>query len=434
MMLDDLEYSTWGRIGGLRPPYGPRGPAGRTKSAGRGWRSGRMPRALAAFLGAFLAIVGPARAAAPTTQPQWVDVTANGADPTDAADSTAAINSSIALAIAGGQPLYFPYGTYKVSSLVTIDYAGVASRGFRVISDGAQLDGRSIASGAVLQVKCSGGTPSTPANCFYFKEQGTLSILASTPSYPFILGKADFSDAHNSAKIDHLLVNNASTAAGAGGCQFNFVLDSNIYAVCVSAGGAAGIALEQTQFSLVSGSGTASGSGGRSLVLENGYNFSNTFSAIDLEVSPICLSMTSAHNGLNTFVSPFFNCATAINSTATIVAGNTLVAPNYGGATVNYGPISTGVTVVGTGSRNNWLFPTTATYTVATLDDGLSVSPFNTPGASLAVTMPAIANVNAGWSMGFGTDNGKGMTIAVPDAAKFLSGGIALATLTMVAA
>ena len=105
------------------------------------------------------------------------------------------------------------------------------------------------------------------------------------------------------------------TASGAGGCQFNFVLDSDIDAVCVSAGGAAGIALEQTQFSRISGAGTAQGTGGRSLVLENGYNFSNTFFALDLEVSPTCLAITFNHNGLNTFVSPFLNCVTAVNAT-----------------------------------------------------------------------------------------------------------------------
>ncbi len=89
-----------------------------------------------------------------------------------------------------------------------------------------------------------------------------------------MLGTYNFADAHNSAKIDHLLVNNASTAAGAGGCQFNYVLDSDIFAVCDSAGGAAGLALEQTQFSRISGAGTAAGTGGAGLVLENGYNFS----------------------------------------------------------------------------------------------------------------------------------------------------------------
>jgi hypothetical protein len=187
--------------------------------------------------------------------------------------------------------------------------------------------------------------------------------------------------------------------------------------------------LEQVQFSWIEGAGTASGPGGRSLVLENGFDFSNTLKALDLEVSPICLSITTPNNGLNTFLSPFLNCTTAVSATAS--TGNTLINPNYGGAVVNFGPNSTGLSVLGPGSRANWLFPSAATYTAAPIDDGLSISSFNATGAVLAVTLPAIATVNPGWTMGFATDNGKGLTIAVPDSARLLSGGQALGLVTL---
>ena len=193
-----------------------------------------------------------------------------------------------------------------------------------------------------------------------------------------------------------------------------------MYAVCVSAGGAAGLALEQVQFSRISGAGTAEGPGGRGVVLENGYNFSNTFLALDLEVSPTCLSITFNHNGLNTFVSPYFNCTTAVNATAS--TGNVLINPNYGGATLNYGPLSTGISVIGTGSRDNWLFPVTGSYVAKPIDDGLSVSSYNATGASMTVTLPAISSVNAGWTMSFASDNGKGMTITAASGA-IIGGG-----------
>jgi hypothetical protein len=416
-MLDDLGGSTW-----CRPSFYREGRKGVAKYA-----KALLLCVLCAAFASFA--LKSCFAAAPTTSPQWVDVTANGADPTGAADATAAINTSIASAIAGGQPLYFPYGTYKVSSPIAIDYVGVARSGFRLISDGATLNGLSIAAGPVLQVKCSGGMPGTPAACFYFKEEGTLFVNGNTPSYVFLLGKTDFSDQHNSAKIDHLIVNNASIAAGAGGCQFNTVYDGDFTAICVTAGGAAGWALEQTQFSLFRGAATAQGTGGRGLVLENGYDFSDTFTAVDLEVSPICLSITSPHNGLNTWVSPYFDCNTAVSATASL--GNTLVNPNYGGHVVNYGPASTGISIVGTGSRNSWLFPNGNAYTAAPVDDGLSLSSYNASGAALAVTLPAVAAVNTGWSMGFASDNGKGMTISVPDSARILSGGLALGTMNL---
>jgi Pectate lyase superfamily protein len=358
----------------------------------------------------------------------WIDVRCNGAVGDDSHDDTTAINTTISTAVTNNWPVHFSAGTYKVTSPISIDYAGQATKGFRLISEAATLDGRAVVAGPVLQIQCGGGSSTSPTGCFYFKEEGTLFVNASTPTYAVALGKTDFSDAHNSVKLDHLIVNNASTAPSAGGCQFNFVLDSDIYAVCVSAGGAAGIALEQTQFSRISGAGTAQATGGRSLVLENGYNFSNTFLALDLEVSPTCLAITFNHNGLNTFVSPYFNCVTAVNATASI--GNVLINPNYGGATINFGPSSTGVTVIGGGSRSRWYFPTTASYTAAPIDDGLNISSYNAPGASMTITLPAMASVNAGWTMGFATDNGKGMTITAPSGT-ILSGGKSVSSIVL---
>jgi hypothetical protein len=358
----------------------------------------------------------------------WIDVRCNGAAGDDNHDDTAAINSTIATAITTGRPVHFSPGTYKVSSQITVDYAGQASSGFRLISEGAIIDGRTIASGPVLQIQCSGGTISSPSGCFYFKEEGTLFVNGNAPNYVVVFGKADFSDAHNSAKIDHLIINNASTAVGAGGCQFNYLLDSDLYAVCVSAGGAAGLAFEQVQFSRISGAGTAQGAGGRGAVLENGYNFSNTFFALDLEVSPTCLSITFNHNGLNSFLSPYFDCATAVNATASV--GNLLINPNYGGNTVNYGPLSTGISVIGTGSRDNWLFPVAGSYVAEPVDEGLSVSSYNAPGSSMTVTLPAIASLNAGWSMGFASDNGKGMTINTTSGS-IISGGKSVGSIVL---
>jgi len=358
----------------------------------------------------------------------WIDVRCNGATGDDSHDDTIAINTTIATAISNNWPVRFPTGTYKITSPIVIDYAGQSAKGFRLISETAVIDGRAIAAGPALQIECGGGTAGSPAGCFYFREEGSLFVNANTSAYAVVFGKTDFSDAHNSAKIDHLIVNNASTAAGAGGCQFNYVLDSDIYAVCVSAGGAAGLALEQTQFSRISGAGTAEGPGGRGVLLENGYNFSNIFFALDLEVSPICLSITSNHNGLNSFVSPYFNCVTAVDATAS--SGNVLINPNYAGNTINYGPSSTGITVIGNGSRSRWNFPAVASYTAAAIDDGLNFSSYNAPGAAMSVTLPDTASLNPGWTIGFATDNGKGITVSAPSGA-ILAGSKSVGTITL---
>src|SRR5262249_45953427 len=128
----------------------------------------------------------------------WIDVRCNGAIGDGSHDDTTAINATIATAVTNDWPVHFPAGTSKVTSPLAIDYAGQASHGFRLISQAATIDGRAIASGPVLQIQCGQGTPTSPTGCFYFKQEGTLFVNASTPDYAVVFGKADFSDAHNS--------------------------------------------------------------------------------------------------------------------------------------------------------------------------------------------------------------------------------------------
>jgi hypothetical protein len=142
-------------------------------------------------------------------------------------------------------------------------------------------------------------------------------------------------------------------------------------------------------------------------------------------VAPTCLSITTSHDGQNTFVSPYFNCPTAVNATAS--TRNLLINPTYAGGVTNRGPQATGVQVVGTGSWAVWQFPSVASYTASGIDDGTAISPYNAPGASLAVTLPAPNAVNAGWRMGFATDNGKGLTVTAPSGS-IVSGGKALSS------
>jgi hypothetical protein len=54
-----------------------------------------------------------------TPTPDWVNVQTFGADPTGATDSTVAIQNAFNSAGTKGVPLYFPAGTYKISSSIT---------------------------------------------------------------------------------------------------------------------------------------------------------------------------------------------------------------------------------------------------------------------------------------------------------------------------
>ena len=259
----------------------------------------------------------------------WIDVRCYGATGNGTTDDSAAINRALAAALATDQPLFLPHGTFRISRPLVIDYRIRSDTGFRLISMGAIINGKSIAAAPVLDIVCSGGNPRSPKGCFYFNEQGTLFVNANTDGYAVVIGEPDFSDAQNSIKIDHLIINNANAGRRAGGLQLNYVLSSQIFAVADSAGGAAGIALEQTQISQIAGAGSASGRGGAGLLIENGYSFANTIAAMDLEVAPTCLVIASRNAAHNTFISPYMACPTAVDASS----GNTtqLVNPLFGG-------------------------------------------------------------------------------------------------------
>ena len=227
-------------------------------------------------------------------------------------------------AIAANQPLWLPAGTYVLNRELVIDYAPLAATGFQIISDGAVIDATATGLRAIT-VTCSGGTPDNPKSCFYFHIQGTLFVNANTWEAAVRFGLNDFSDAHNSPKIDHLIVNNGGSGYAV---RLNYILNADIFTVAVSAG-SAGLVMDQVQFSKISGA--ASATAGTAMLIQNGYTFSNTISAIDLEVAQTCLAITSPSASHNTFVSPYFVCPTAI--VASSGASNLLFNPLYGGGT-----------------------------------------------------------------------------------------------------
>src|SRR5437667_7970441 len=112
---------------------------------------------------------------------------------------------------------------------------------------------------------------------------------------------------------------------------------------------------------------------------------------------------------MNSFISPYFACTTAVSATAS--SHNALINPTYAGNVVNRGPQSTGIQVIGGGNWSRWQFPSSASYTAAPIDDRTVISSFNAAGSVLAVTLPAPATAGAGWAMGFATDNGKGRSV-----------------------
>ena len=212
------------------------------------------------------------------------------------------LQAAVDAALVADHPLILPRGTYRLTAPLRIDYSRHADTGFELISRGATIDATAV-HGPALTIQCV-------ADCFYFHQEGTLFVNADTDGPAVMVGKADFSDPQNSGKLDHLIINNRNQGQHATGCQFNYVLNWDINAVCVSGGAGSGIDLEQLQFSTLRGA--ASATTGTALVLGGGYIFANTFEGLDLEASAVCISDMSPRATNNTWTSPYLNCPTGL--------------------------------------------------------------------------------------------------------------------------
>jgi len=227
------------------------------------------------------------------------------------------LQAAVNAAISTDRPLVMPHGTYQ--GPIVIDYTPRAGTGFELISRGATIQG-------TLTIQCEG-------SCFYFHQEGTLFVSADTNGYAVVIGKPDFSDAQNSIKIDHLIVNNGNQGAGSGGVQLNYVLGSDLFIVADSAGGAAGLDLRQLQFSTLKGAGSAAS--GYAAAIEDGYVIADSLQSLDLEASQSCLLMTSPHAASNVWLNVYEDCPvegllsrsalTGNSGMGGVVGGNVLV-------------------------------------------------------------------------------------------------------------
>jgi hypothetical protein len=364
----------------------------------------------------------------------WIDVRCNGALGDGNNDDTSAINTTISAAITASVPVYFPAGTYKVTSKITIDYQGISGNGLQIISSGATVDGRSIASGNVLQLICSGGTTGTPAVCNHLRIAGSLTVSGNGAGYVVVLGKTDFSDQHNAARIEHLVVTNNGTG---GAIQANYLTDGDLWLSGSTAGGSASVgavALEQVQASKIGGWGSAAGASAPALLVENGASVGNAVTGFAYDPnSATCVSITTASAQRNAWVAPYFPCVTAVNAPGP-ANQNAFVGPTFAGT--NLGPTSGGVAIIGRGSLNRFVAPSVASYTAFGVDDGTIFSAANAIGpatqftaASLPITLPTPAQVGVGWSAGFVSDNNKAVVLTAPASSKILLGSQQFTTL-----
>jgi hypothetical protein len=69
--------------------------------------------------------------------------------------------------------------------------------------------------------------------------------------------------------------------------------------------------------------------------------------------------------------------------------------------------------MAGPGALGRWLFPAASAYVAGLGDNGTAISSFNSPLSYMAVTLPPVGAVTAGWTVGIASDNGKATSVQV---------------------
>lgn len=271
------------------------------------------------------------------------------------ADDTAAVQAAIADHMTSGKPLLAGAGRFKVTAQIAIDVAAfLTNTGINIKGVGRR--------GTILVSTYSGGVPFllTGGNAF-FHTLGDIGFEGSYAGPILQIGKNDFSDAFNSCDFTGINVNNSSTNAASEGARLNYVLQSRVDIVsnCAGTGRAgtgtapgagAAIVLRQVQFSSLS---LAGGNANIALKLTAGYNFGNTFGALDLEEANVGLQIENAQTSRNQFVGGQILGNYCINNTAG--SSNVLQGVNlsfYGGGAFINGSNFVGTFLLNPGDSN----------------------------------------------------------------------------------
>lgn len=119
------------------------------------------------------------------TATSWIDVRCYGAAGNGSTDDTAAINRALSAALATDQPLFLPHGTYKLTRPLIIDYRTRSDTGFRVISMGAILDGKTIAAQPVSRSCAPAARRFRQKDAFISTSKEPCSSMAAATATPW---------------------------------------------------------------------------------------------------------------------------------------------------------------------------------------------------------------------------------------------------------
>ena len=136
--------------------------------------------------------------------------------------------------------------------------------GFRLISEGATIDGRSIAAARYCRCSAPAALPGSPTGCFYFKEEGTLFVARQYPGLcrgdrqDRFFGRTQLDQARPPERQQCVARSSARRRL-----QFNYVLDSDLWAACVRPAALPAWRSSRRSSRAFPASGTAAGTGGR---------------------------------------------------------------------------------------------------------------------------------------------------------------------------
>jgi hypothetical protein len=204
-------------------------------------------------------------------------------------------------------------GLYRYRPAAAWDLTGITKglliEGFQRNGDGFVLD-----AGFTLSIENGNG--------FYFS-MNRVKFLGEVSGPVLRLGRDDFADAMNGGDLD-LVVNNNSLNSACEGVRFNYVLAYKVF-MTVNCGGTGrpgqpttpgfGIAvrIRQANFCQFNIHG---GQANIALAITDGFNFANTFVAVDFEEVNTAVSITSANASKNVFVSGQILGTTVLDCTA----------------------------------------------------------------------------------------------------------------------
>jgi hypothetical protein len=243
------------------------------------------------------------------------------------------IADAITAALTDGVPLYFPPGTYNITTTgtTTWDFSAVAQKGIKIFGAGI---GRTILN---FSGKTSGiGLQILSSVDFYDVSLSDMSLTAAFAGVLLCIGNNSYTGPLNVACFTNVGVFNSFNDPSTVAIRLNYVVNSNFIgcrANCFANGSGtnAGTALECRQAEFNTFTNGSYGNAAYGVRFKDGFNFGNVFVGGDFENINYCVETSSSNSGNNTFIGGQWSLwETAAISTTGSLATNavTIINPN----------------------------------------------------------------------------------------------------------